>query len=218
MKDKFKFYILYLICQSTCWRSSPHSLLHATRLRGNCTLSPYSSLEKNQYVYLQNRLVTSLQSCSLILHNGITLSDRRIKTKTSATAYCSPSPFPKEQAPAFRPICSLDYKLQETSENTSFLICTFFHKHQHARWLIDVLDCFLDCAIGHWLGCPVTEPGLARDMGTIEVRLIDWLIDWLIYAPSKYVCRLYRLCCVRTSCQTTTSRRGGGVFLKIPIH
>ena len=34
---------------------------------------------------------------------------------------------------------------------------------------------FLDFAVEHWFGCRATEPGFARDIGAIEVSLIDWL-------------------------------------------
>ena len=30
-------------------------------------------------------------------------------------------------------------------------------------------------AVEHWFGCRATEPGFARDIGAIEVWLIDWL-------------------------------------------
>ena len=41
-------------------------------------------------------------------------------------------------------------------------------------------NCFLDFAVEHWFGCCATEPGFARDIGAMEVWLIDCLIDWLI--------------------------------------
>ena len=45
---------------------------------------------------------------------------------------------------------------------------------------ITLRNCFLDFAVEHWFGCRATEPGFAREIGAIEVWLIDWLIDWLV--------------------------------------
>ena len=44
--------------------------------------------------------------------------------------------------------------------------------------LLMLRNCFLDFAVEHWFGCRSTEPGIAGDLGAIEVWLIDWLIDW----------------------------------------
>ena len=38
------------------------------------------------------------------------------------------------------------------------------------------MNCFMEFALGHWLGCHATEPGLAGDIGAIEIKLTDWLI------------------------------------------
>ena len=33
---------------------------------------------------------------------------------------------------------------------------------------------FIDFAVEHRFGCRATEPGFAKDIGTIEIWLIDW--------------------------------------------
>ena len=43
--------------------------------------------------------------------------------------------------------------------------------------LLMLRNCFLDFAVEHWFGCCATESGFTGDIGTIEVWLIDWLIE-----------------------------------------
>ena len=35
-------------------------------------------------------------------------------------------------------------------------------------------NCFINFAVEHWFGCHATEPGFARDIGAIEIWLVDW--------------------------------------------
>ena len=34
-------------------------------------------------------------------------------------------------------------------------------------------NCFLDFAVKHWFGCHATEPGIAGEIGGIEIWLTD---------------------------------------------
>ena len=39
--------------------------------------------------------------------------------------------------------------------------------------LLTLWNCFIDFAVEHWVGCCTTEPGYARDIGAVEIWLID---------------------------------------------
>ena len=52
-----------------------------------------------------------------------------------------------------------------------------------------LLSCFTDFAIEHWFGCCTTEPGFARNIGAIEIWLIDRLIDITDKSCGFVVCR-----------------------------
>ena len=43
--------------------------------------------------------------------------------------------------------------------------------------LLMLRNCLIDFAVEHWFGCRATEPGFTRNIGDIEVWLIDWLIE-----------------------------------------
>ena len=45
------------------------------------------------------------------------------------------------------------------------------HSHQCAGWPADVIDCFVDVAVGLSLGCCASEPGNAGVIGTLEIEL-----------------------------------------------
>ena len=85
-------------------------------------------------------------------------------------------PVSLEQPAAVCPFSQFSCYLQETSEDTSlwFGLSPIDTVTPHGLLL---RKCFLDFAVEHWFGCRVTEPGFARDIGAIEVCLIDWLID-----------------------------------------
>ena len=51
----------------------------------------------------------------------------------------------------------------------------FPRRHRHAQWTVDVTELFFDFAVEHWFGCCTTELGFARDIGAVEIWLIDWL-------------------------------------------
>ena len=78
------------------------------------------------------------------------------------------------------PFSALNCNLRETCENPHLFDLAFAPKTPACPMaLFDVLDCFLDIAIGHWLGCLcATEPKIPEDMEW--VWLIDLLVDWLI--------------------------------------
>ena len=40
-----------------------------------------------------------------------------------------------------------------------------------------ILNCFIDFALENWFSCHATEPGFTGDIGSIEIWLIDWLIE-----------------------------------------
>ena len=40
-------------------------------------------------------------------------------------------------------------------------------------------NCFLNFAVEHWFGCRTTEPGFAKDIGAIEVWLIDIFVNFM---------------------------------------
>ena len=66
-------------------------------------------------------------------------------------------------------------------DQTMIIVCQSLESrprafHSCARSLWNNLSCFLDFVVDHWLGCWATEPCFARDVGAIEVWLIDWLI------------------------------------------
>ena len=44
-------------------------------------------------------------------------------------------------------------------------------------WAVDITQLFIDFAVEHRFGCRATEPGFVRDIGALEIWLIDWLIN-----------------------------------------
>ena len=81
-----------------------------------------------------------------------------------------------EQAPTISPLSLLYCNFWKHLKN-SCLTLSFRHDYQHTRLPVNLMDCFMDFAVRHWLGCSTTKPHLARNIGYIE---INWLIDWLI--------------------------------------
>ena len=53
----------------------------------------------------------------------------------------------------------------------------FAHRHQHARWPVDITGCFMDFAVARF-SCHGTEPGLTGDIGTIDIWWIDINHHW----------------------------------------
>ena len=82
-----------------------------------------------------------------------------------------------EQPPAVCPFSHFSFYLQETSEDTSLWLGLFPIDTGMPDGLLMLQNCFFNFAVEHWFGCRGNEPGFGGGIGTIEVWLIDWLID-----------------------------------------
>ena len=56
--------------------------------------------------------------------------------------------------------------------------------------LLTLWNCFIDFAVKHWFGCRTTESGYTRDIGAIEIWLIDWLMKWWSLGLGIWLCPL----------------------------
>ena len=120
-----------------------------------------------------------LLSLSIYHHAFIvSLSVPRVKTNTGTRAFHSCAPFSGKPAPVC-PFSHFSSYLQETSEDKSLWLGLFSLDTATPNSLLMPWNCFIDFAIEHWFSCRATEPGFARDIGAIEIWLIDWLIATL---------------------------------------
>ena len=100
------------------------------------------------------------------------------------------SPFPIEQPPA---ICLFGCPSGKPSGNVWKHITLIFSfppwtpARLMARWCLAL--CYKDFAVGHRVGCRITEPGLTGDLRPIEVSLIHWLMACPINNQAHYFSR-----------------------------
>ena len=121
-----------------------------------------------QLVYTQSMLATSISS-SLRSYKGIILSVPRVKTNSGAEAFRSCTQALWNNLPLL---------LHSVSSIANFwkhlrihlLDFAFPHNHQHAQWLADVTDCFMNFAVRHRLQYRATEPGLAGVIGALKLN------------------------------------------------
>ena len=80
-------------------------------------------------------------------------------------------------APTICPFSHFNYQLQQTFQNTSYLLgLTPIDTSMHVGSL-SVRNCSLNFPVEHWFGCRAPDPGYEGDVGAVEIWLIDWLID-----------------------------------------
>ena len=132
--------------------------------------------DNNTYTFNILYINWSLPSHSLRSNNDNSLSVPRVKTNTGARAFHSCAPVSLEQPAAVCPFSHFSCYLYEISEDTSLWLGLSPIDTVTPHGLLMLRNCFLDFAVEHWFGCRATEPGFARDIGAIEVWLIDWLI------------------------------------------
>ena len=134
------------------------------------SLVTYEALHEEQSVYIRSFIATSLPSRSLRSNRGITLSVPRIRTNTGARAFGSCAP------PC--PFSHLGCHLQKTSQSIHFWFGLPSVDTDVSNGLLMLRNSLNDFVFEHQFRCCATEPGNARDIGAIEIWLIDWLIDW----------------------------------------
>ena len=117
-------------------------------------------------------LHASLSSHSLRSNNDNSLSVPRVKTNTGARAFhdCAPL-FGTTSRCAHSAISVATFKKHLKTLLFDFSLSPIDTSMPDG--LLMLLNCFLDFAVEHWFGCRATEPGFARDIGTIEIWLID---------------------------------------------
>ena len=90
-------------------------------------------------------------------------------------------PFSLEQPSTICPFSHLGCHLQKTSQNIPFWLGLPPppRRNRCALLPVDVTrNDFNDFAFEYRSGCRATEPGYTRDIGAIEIWLIDWF-DWI---------------------------------------
>ena len=157
---------------------SLHWLAVRFRILFKTNLLTYKNLREKQPVYLHSMLAASLPSHSLRSNNDNSLSVPRVTIKTSARDFrsCTPSLWDNLLL-SVRSTVSVA-TLKELSEDSSLWFSLFPIDTVTPLGLMMVQNYFLDCAVEHWFGCRAIERGLARDIGAIEIWLIDLLIKY----------------------------------------
>ena len=94
-------------------------------------------------------------------------------------------------------------------ENSMVIVCIRWTSSIQIRiclkmdWRCSYTFCECDFAVEHQFGCHTTEPGLAGDIGTIEIH---WMIDWL---------NVITLCTTEFHCQSALNTfQGSFIFRK----
>ena len=158
---------------------SLHWLPVKYRVHFKICLLTYKALHEEQPVYLRSLIAISLPSRSLRSNRGITLSIPRIKINTGARAFSSCAPSLWNNLP-------LSVRLATSVATFRRRLKTYFFNLASPPPPVDtcVPNCLLmlrndfnDFAFEHRSGCCATEPGYAGDIDSIEIWLIDWLID-----------------------------------------
>ena len=136
-----------------------------------CLLT-YKALHEEQPVYLHYLIATSLPSHSLRSNRGITLSVPRIKT--TLVQGCS------ALAPLLFGTTFHYLSVQPPSEDVSkhtFRLGLLPVDTDVPNGLLMLRNSFNNFVFEHRSGCCTTEPGYTRDIGAIEIWLIEIEID-----------------------------------------
>ena len=141
-----------------------------------CTAYTCKTLHEKQPVYLHSMLAASTPSHSLRSNNDNSLLVPRVKTNTGARAFhsCAPSLWnnlPLSVRPAISVATCKKYLKTSLWLGLSPIVTVTPYG------LLMLRNCLIDFAVEHWFGCHTTDPRFARDIGVIEVWLIDWLIQ-----------------------------------------
>ena len=108
------------------------------------------------------------------------LSVPRVKTYQDAIAFhsCAPSFRNNLLVPVHSAISVSTFKKHLKTHLFDMAFAPQIPACPIACWCYGIVCNF---AVGHWFGFHTTEPGLAGDIGAIEVWFIDWLIDKVIW-------------------------------------
>ena len=143
--------------------NSLHCLSVKYRVHFKICLLTCKALHEEQPVYLHFFLATSLPSRSLRSNKGISLSIPRIKINASARA-CMSVRSDTSVATFGRRLTTYIFWLGLLPVDTSV-----------PDGLLMLRNSCVNFTIEHWSGCCSADPGIAGDIGAIEIGLIDWL-------------------------------------------
>ena len=138
-------------------------------VRFKINLLTYKTLSEKQHVYLHSILAASIPSHSLRSNNDDSLSVPRVKTNTGARAFhsCAPSLWNNLPLSVHSAISVATFKKHP---KTHLFDLAFPHRYRHSPWAVDVTELFPRFCCSTLIRLSRhTEPGFARNIGTIEV-------------------------------------------------